>query len=332
MSEVRLLAQCNNLFIEFNTKIKLKSEKKKSLRKSRNALRTKVQNYFENTLEVSKPKFWGQGSYMMNTTIEPIEGEYDIDDGVYLVHLSSKKEEEWPATSTVHNWIVKAVDGHTSTPPVNKNTCVRVIYKDDYHIDFPIYIKGDDAEHPKLAHKTKGWIDSDPKALTNWFNDEVTLKGDQLKRIVRYFKAWKDFKKGDDKFPSGMVFTILAVNHFIEGYEDDDDAAFVAIAKEIYDNLNNSFSLTRPVFPDEELLADWSETAKTNFLSKLSTLVTNGQKALEKDKESDASDLWVKIFGDRFPKTTSPEEERVNKGYALQTSTPAIIGNHGRSS
>ncbi len=326
------MAQCNDLFIEFDGKIKLKSEKKETLRTSRNALRKKIQNYFENTLKVTKPNFWGQGSYMMNTTIEPIEGEYDIDDGVYLKHLASKKEEEWPVASTVHNWILKAVDGHTSTPPVNKNTCVRVIYKDDYHIDFPIYIKGDNAEHPKLAHKTKGWIDSDPKALTNWFNSEVTSKGEQLKRIVRYFKAWKDNKKGDDKFPSGMVFTILATNHFVEGYEEDDDSAFIAIAKEIYDNLNDSFSLTRPVFPDEELLDDWSETAKTNFLSKLSTLVTNGQKALEKDKLSDAADIWIKIFGDRFPAYTETEEDRMNKGYALQTSTPAILGNHGRSS
>ncbi|WP_235822720.1 CBASS cGAMP synthase [Cytobacillus massiliigabonensis] len=329
---MRQLAQCNDLFIEFDGKIKLKSEKKETLRTSRNALRKKIQNYFENTLKVTKPNFWGQGSYMMNTTIEPIEGEYDIDDGVYLKHLASKKEEEWPVASTVHNWILKAVDGHTSTPPVNKNTCVRVIYKDDYHIDFPIYIKGDNAEHPKLAHKTKGWIDSDPKALTNWFNSEVTSKGEQLKRIVRYFKAWKDNKKGDDKFPSGMVFTILATNHFVEGYEEDDDSAFIAIAKEIYDNLNDSFSLTRPVFPDEELLDDWSETAKTNFLSKLSTLVTNGQKALEKDKLSDAADIWIKIFGDRFPAYTETEEDRMNKGYALQTSTPAILGNHGRSS
>ncbi|MGN7296363.1 cyclic GMP-AMP synthase DncV-like nucleotidyltransferase [Ferdinandcohnia sp. SAFN-114] len=326
------MAQCNDLFIEFDRKIKLKPEKKKSLRKSRNALRVKIQNHFENNLKVTKPKFWGQGSYMMNTTIEPIEGEYDIDDGVYLVHLSSKEEEEWPAASTVHNWILKAVDGHTSTTPVNKNTCVRVIYKDDYHIDFPIYIKGDNADHPKLAHKTKGWIDSDPKALTNWFNTEVTSKGDQLKRIVRYFKAWKDYKKGDDKFPSGMVFTILAANYFVEGYEEDDDSALIAIAKEIYDNLSDSFSLNRPVFPEEDLLDDWSDTAKTNFLSKLSTLISNGQKALEKDKLSDAADIWIKIFGDRFPKSNPPEEERVNKGYALQTSTPAILGNHGRSS
>lgn len=325
------MAQCNDLFMEFDGKIKLDSTKKQSLRTSRNALRVKIQNYFENTLKVTKPNFWGQGSYMMNTIIKPIEGEYDIDDGVYLKHLAGKDEEEWPAATTVHNWILKAVDGHTTTPPVNKNTCVRVIFKNDYHIDFPIYILGDNADHPKLAHKTKGWIDSDPKELTNWFSNEVTSKGDQLKRIVRYFKAWKDNKKGEDKFPSGMIFTILASNHFVEGYEEDDDSVFIAIAKEIYDELNESFSLKRPVFPEEELFDEWSETAKTNFLSKLSTLVTNGQKALEKEKKSESADIWIKIFGDRFPEY-NPPEDRVNKGYALQTSSAAVIGNYGRSS
>ncbi|WP_432199362.1 CBASS cGAMP synthase [Anoxybacillus gonensis] len=325
------LAQCNDLFLKFDEKIKLKPGKKESLRTSRNALREKIKDYFAETLKVSKPKFWGQGSYMMNTTIEPIEGEYDIDDGVYLMHLASEKEEDWPATSTVHNWIVKAVDGHTNTPPKDKNTCVRVIYKNDYHVDLPIYIKPEDAEHPKLAHKTKGWIDSDPKALTNWFNDEVKNKGDQLKRIVRYFKAWKDYKKGDDKFPSGMIFTILAANHFVEGYEEDDDSAFVATAQEIYDQLNSSFSLKRPVFPEEELLDEWSETAKTNFLNKLSNLIKQGQKALETEDKKEAADIWRKIFGDRFPEYTPPEE-RMDKGYALQTSKPAVLGNHGRSS
>ncbi|PFM75233.1 hypothetical protein COJ46_22025 [Bacillus sp. AFS077874] len=325
------MAQCNDLFILFDANIALKSEKKQSLRTSRNAIRKKIQDHFAQTLKASKPKFWGQGSYMMNTTIKPIEGEYDIDDGVYLAHLAGEKEENWPAVSTVHNWILKAVDGHTTTPPVDKNTCVRVIYKNDYHVDIPIYIKVDDAEHPKLAHKTKGWVDSDPKLLTNWFNCEVTEKGLQLKRIVRYFKAWKDSKKGSDKFPSGMIFTILAANHFVEGYEDDDDAAFVATAKAIYDALNSSFSLTRPVFPEEELFDGWSEGIQTTFLSKLSTLIINGQKALEKDDKKEVADIWRKLFGDRFPEYTSPEE-RVDKGHAFQTSSPAIIGNHGRSS
>jgi len=327
------MSNCNDLFLKFNAEIKLSSEKKKSLRKSRNAVGKDIQKYFSETLEVTKPKFWGQGSYMMNTIIKPIEGEYDIDSGIYLMHLSDVEEESWPATSTVHNWILNAVKDRTSTPPQDKNTCVRVIYKDDYHIDLPIYIKGKDTEHPKLAHKSKGWVDSDPKELTNWFRDEVKENGDQLKRIVRYFKAWKDFKAGNDTFPSGMIFTILSANHYVSGYEENDDAAFITVANEIYSALDEVFELDRPVFPNEELLGPWSETAQNNFLSKLSTLIINGQKALEEDDKEEASRIWVKIFGDRFPEYTSPKDEnKMDRGYALQTSEPPVLGNYGRSS
>ena len=327
------MAECNDLFLKFNGEIELKSNKKASLRTSRDAIREDIRNHFEKELKVSKPKFRGQGSYMMNTIIKPIDGEYDIDDGVYLEHLADTDEEDWPTTGTVHNWIVKAVQDRTSTPPKNKNTCVRVIYKGDYHIDLPIYIKATDSDHPKLAHKTKGWVDSDPKELTKWFNEQVSSKNAQLKRLVRYFKAWKDFKKNGDKFPSGMIFTILAANHYVEGYEDADDSAFIAVAKEIYDALNANFSLNRPVFPGEELFEDWSETAKTNFLTKLSSLIDNGQKAFEEADKVAASKIWIKIFGDRFPEFTPPKNENnIEKGYALKTSEPPILGNYGRSS
>lgn len=326
------MAQCNDLFLRLDEEVKLKPKKKETLRTSRNALRTKIQNYFKDTLKVSQPKFWGQGSYMMNTTLVPIEGEYDIDDGVYLMHLAETSEESWPATSTVHNWVKKAVDGHTNTPPVNKNTCVRVIYKDDYHIDFPIYIKSNDADHPKLAHLSEGWIDSDPKELTNWFNDEVKDKGDQLKRIVRYLKAWKDYKKGNNKFPSGMVLTILAANHFASGYEEDDDSALIATIQNIYDELDSSFSLKRPVFPNEELLDGWSESSIESFMTKLSDFLGKGQTALEEDDKTKASEKWIKVFGDRFPKYNPPEESGETKGYAIKTSQPAVLGNYGRSS
>ena len=56
------MAQCNDLFLKFDEKIKLKPGKKESLRTSRNALREKIKDYFAETLKVSKPKFWGQGS------------------------------------------------------------------------------------------------------------------------------------------------------------------------------------------------------------------------------------------------------------------------------
>ncbi|SFM54264.1 hypothetical protein SAMN03159341_1463 [Paenibacillus sp. 1_12] len=175
-------------------------------------------------LGLAEPKFYGQGFYMMNTTVTPIDGEYEIDDGIYLEHLKDTDEKDWATPVTVHNWIVKAMKEHTTTDPVDKNTCVRVIYKANYHVDLPIYVKKTDA-HPKLAHKTKGWIDSYPKELTKWFNDEVKEKGNQLKRLVRFLKAWKDNKEGVVKLPSGMFLTILAANHFVAYYPDEDDAA-----------------------------------------------------------------------------------------------------------
>jgi hypothetical protein len=325
------LAQCNDLFFEFNDSVKLNPQKKNSLRISRNTLREKIRKYFKETLKTSTPKFYGQGSYMMNTTITPIEGEYDIDDGIYLQHLSKEDEDNWNTPSTVHSWIVNATKDHTSTAPINKNTCVRVVYKDDYHIDFPIYIKSENDEHPKLAHLKNGWVYSDPKELTNWFNKEVKNKGSQLKRVVRYFKAWKDFKKGDNKFPSGMIFTVLAAKYFVEGYEEDDDAAYIATAQEIYEKLNQSFSIERPVFPEEELLEGWSDSAQNKFLNKLSNMIEKGQEALEVEDKETASNKWIKIFGDRFPKYEPPEEE-MKEGYAMKTSKAAVLGNYGRSS
>lgn len=323
------MANCHKEFEKLDGKIKLSTDKEKDLRKSRNALRKKVNKYFEETLGVKAPLFYGQGSYMMNTTINPLEdGEYDIDDGIYLEHMKQLDEEEWKTPATVHNWIVAAVNKHTSASPINKGTCVRVVYAKNYHVDLPIYVKKD-GEPPKLAHLYKGWIESDPKAFTKWFNEQVKEKGDQLKRIVRYLKAWKDYKQGAIKLPSGMVFTVLAANYFVADYPERDDAALVATAKGIYDALSEEFSVKRPISPFEELLEDWSDTKEQNLLTKLNSLVNTGQRALDVASQSNAINEWEKVFGDNFPEGDPEGSNELSK--AMKTEAPAIIGNHGRS-
>ena len=44
--------------------------------------------------------------------VNPLDGEYDLDDGVYLRHLGDNKS-EWPKTETVHEEIMEAVEEHT---------------------------------------------------------------------------------------------------------------------------------------------------------------------------------------------------------------------------
>lgn len=324
------MADCHDLFKKYYNEIGLSSEKKKYLRTSRDAIRDKIRKYFKETKEVKVPKFRGQGSYMIGTMVNPLDGEYDIDDGVYLQHLENDDDANWPAPTTMHGWVVEAVKNHTSTPPVDKNTCVRVIYKNNYHVDLPIYSIKDNV--PYLAHKSEGWSPSDPKAFIEWFRDKVKLKGEQLKRLVMYFKAWADFQNQNSstRMPCGMVFTVLAAQNFY-GSSDRDDEALVGTARNILDNLEDNFSVKTPVTPYDDLLDGWSDTRKNNFLNKLKRLCDKGNEALALDDENkeDASSIWQELLGDRFPKYDPPKVKK--EDLAMATSAPAILGNHGRS-
>ena len=89
-------------------KVALSPGKKESLRQSRDAIRRRIENYFKEKLEVEVPKFHAQGSFATETTVNPLDGEFDLDDGVYLQHLDEYDQSGWPTPETVHGWIVDA--------------------------------------------------------------------------------------------------------------------------------------------------------------------------------------------------------------------------------
>ena len=130
-------------FKKFEENISVPSSKEDKLRTGRNSIRTKIKKEFKDK-ERLKPKFHMQGSFAMRTMIKEDESKYDIDDGVYIQGYEDKEQGEWPVPSTVHKWIYNAVENQTSIAPISKNTCIRVDYKDDYHIDLPIYILKED--------------------------------------------------------------------------------------------------------------------------------------------------------------------------------------------
>lgn len=280
--------------MEFNTLIALQFNQKETLRKSRNAVRKKIRRYFQDKKNGLSPKFHGQGSFMMNTIIEPLDGEFDIDDGIYF------KVEAQPlqSVSTFHQWIYEAIDGQTTQKPIDKQTCVRLIYAGQYHLDLPIYyiIEG---QTPYLAHKRKGWIKSDPREFIKWFNDKADTEG-QLKRIVRYLKAWSDYRKGD--LPSGLIFSILAANNTV--FDERDDVSLYKTLLNIKSSLEESFVCYRPTTPAyENLLEDYSKTNKDYLLGQLGSFIQSAEKALgEKTSQKDACKAWQRHFGeDRFP-------------------------------
>lgn len=317
------MADCHDLFQTFHDRIKLPPSKKEDLREARDALRKRVKKHFKEVLKSNVPKFWIQGSYAMATIANPLDGEYDIDDGLYLQNLDANKD-KWPTTSIVHDWICKAVEGHTDEDPVDKRTCVRVIYAGQYHVDLPIYGANNSLYY--LAEKGKnGWNESNPKALTEWFKNEVQAKGEQLRTVVRYLKAWADYKENKIKMPSGLFLSVLAGDHY-ESYERD-DSSLGATVKNIFGMVSNNFVVNNPVDPKEDLAKHLTEAQKENFKSPLSNLLVSAGKALKEDDKKKASQIWQKELGERFP----IYDDSGKKKDFLVTSGPALLKNDARS-
>ncbi len=301
------MARLHKEFIDFNkNKIELTKKRKKELINSRDALKDKIKKYFkEEKPDELQPKFIPQGSFDIGVVVNPIVEyddddnpirKYDLDYGVYFVEKEG--EDNKKQIQTWHSWVFNAVKDHTDTPPKRKTTCVRVIFSDGHHIDLPIYY--DENDEINLAHKSKGWIESNPSEFSQWFKDEATA---QLRRIVRYAKAWKNFRENKNtnlKFPSGFALTILVAQNYVE--DDYDDVAFRETMKAIQSTLNDKFECLRPTTPEgEDLFEDFSDTRENDFLSALDKLVDACQKAKEEDNFKKASKHLQKHFGDRFP-------------------------------
>lgn len=315
------MANTHNIFIEFNKKIRLSQDKRDSLKISRKNLREKIVKDFSSDVNYN-PVFYGQGSFTLDTIVNPIKtGDYDIDDGVYFE--VKNVPEETPAT--FHKWIYDAVFGYTDNIS-DKNPCVRVIFADGHHVDLTIYYRIGN-NHPNLAHKKDGWIQSDPAEFINWFLSKLDARK-QLRRIVRYLKAWSDYKNLSGV--SGLILTILAADKYINqpNYDERDDIALLNTLKSIQSKLKLSFSCFRPTTPSyEDLLKNCSETDKNNFLNTLESIINSGDQAIAHKNQKEACEKWEKHFGDRFP--TSMAEDELDE--AKKFSGPAIINSDGRS-
>lgn len=310
---------------EYNTfydKIKLTDSRKDDLLGSRKSLRKKIEKWFsENKPTRLQPKFKGQGSFEMDTTVNPVvekkDGvdfrKYDLDDGVYFNEKAGENNRE--NIDTWHNWVYEAVKDHTETDPIRKNTCVRVIFSDGHHIDLPIYYKK--GNPPELAHRSKGWLDSDPVEFTNWFKDNSNK---QMKRLVRYIKAWKDFRQDKNsnlKLPSGFALTILIENHYVKDESNNDDKAFRETIRRMYNSLSTfyGFKCLRPTTPkNDDVFADYSNTRKSDFLTALKNLLKDCDRAKDEKNFKKASEyLRDYQFGDRFPKGDDTDEKSQKK-------------------
>lgn len=321
------MANCNELFQHYNRAIKLTDDKRSILISVRDSLRIRMQNNFLRIPEDQRIKveliFQSQGSFVTDTIIKPINDDFDLDDGVYF--KDGLPDGKRPTPQVFHKWVIQAVDKDNEYEKItDKTTCVRVKYKQGFHIDIPIYY-ADKYESPDLADTKKGWILSNPIEFIAWFEEkaksdfqkaffydalnyaapyqkwqtDIRKQDSQLRRLVRYMKAWADLKQNE--MPCGIIMTILVANNF--SVNDRDDVAFRSTLVNIRNYfLSNGIICLRPTSPiGEDLFASTSDADKQKFMSAMNTLIASANIAINTSNQKEAAEEWEKHLGNRFP-------------------------------
>jgi hypothetical protein len=325
------MANCHTAFGDYLNALNLTNSQEDKLRQSRDALIDRISARFKKDGR-KVPDYESQGSYALNTQNRPLSDDFDLDHGVYFVHLDDGD------TLSVHDafkLVRDSVDGHTSEPLPYKDTCVRVQYKaaDDgtpaHHIDLAIYRKFSNGDR-HYAHLSKGWQPSDQKGFIKHFERRAT---DQTRAVVRWLKGWSDFNngEGDAKLPSGFHLTVCVLECF-QADVDRHDRSFLQTVETMSERLKSyrkgtGSAFKRPVTPNEDIFASFSVTRIDHFVRKLDEVAALGRKAVNETDENRARRLWQKVFGDRFEAPAEVEESKAQPAWTA----PAVIGTSGKA-
>ena len=89
------------------------------------------------------------------------------------------------------------------------------------------------------------WRPRDPNAINNWFRNEVSEKGTELRQVVRLLKTFS--KSRDDwKMPGGLIQSVLCDEVDFAHIEKLDEI-FLYCLEKIKGRLNKSTDVMNPV-------------------------------------------------------------------------------------
>jgi hypothetical protein len=288
----------------------------------------------------------------------------DIDDGCYLP-LSFVTQTRRPSVAAavffqvVEEALAPLAAARKWKLIADKATCVRLEIAPQAHIDVPLYAIPDQefatlsarvldhgfaslseavlakAERnawtalPRnsvlLAHREEDWIESDPRPVKDWFEKEVLARGDQLRRVVRYLKAYRDWA-----WPSGGPASLLLMAAAVPVFErrhSRDDLALADVLAVLPGVLRKG--VCNPV-DDKESLTD--RLRKGNSEKDLVEEAANRFEECERllrgamaaGNAAQACTWMQQAFGARFPE--HPYRVKVVSVAATIAATPAVAG------
>lgn len=222
----------------------------------------------------------------------------------------------------------------------SKDSCIRIRLIDGAHIDIPLYAVADEAfarlvekrasqttdaarateireslvlddsiykaldeSEIRLAHRKQGWIESDPRKIEDWFVQAKRIYGDQLARVCRYLKAWRDYAWPESKLSSlslmqCAVMALAALKSKVSQVRDD--VALFEVVKKLPEYFQGD--IKNPVIEDQSLNDNWTPEMRQEYLMGARVLRGRVTKALEENTpKAEVLRELKKAFGSRIP-------------------------------
>ncbi|WP_328701904.1 MULTISPECIES: nucleotide-binding domain-containing protein [Bacillus amyloliquefaciens group] len=239
-----------------------------------------------------------QGSVTMHTVTQNDSNDYDIDVAI-VFEKDGIPDGTIAAKRVVEKALLKKCTGFKEEPKAHTN-CVRVVYKDGYHIDFAVYRRYKENESDTeyiYEHCGSEWRERDPRKITKWFISQNRDVHDlKLREIVRLLKMFCK-SRSSWSMPGGLIQSVLADESCFSDYARMDERFYYTLYaiknrlkenKEVYNPTDTSKSLTYTEKDESKVQNLYNRL--TTYLEKLSVLFD------DKCSKKDALKAWCDFF------------------------------------
>ena len=202
----------------YNNHVVLSRKDQNELRKKKN---TNIKRLKSGLIEYNKENYTSysvadtlvQGSMAMYTVVQNDNKDYDIDVAIIFDKDNLGNDiGAIKAKNIVCEALKKKCTQLKNDPEVKKN-CVTVSYTDGYHIDFAVYRRYKkyswDEEYTYEHAGPQQWEERNPKAINEWFSDEIDNKGIVLRKVIRLSKMFCKSRDSWGEMPGGLIQTVL---------------------------------------------------------------------------------------------------------------------------
>lgn len=297
----------NEVVLPKKEKNKLRDKKKLNI----DRLKEGLEEYNEeNKTDYKIAETIEQGSVAMSTVIQNDKNDYDIDIAIVFDETNIEDIGAIAIKNVVVNALKRKCTNFKNEPEAKTN-CVRIEYSDNYHIDFAIYkrIKNEYSDDYKYEHAGSEWRPRNPRAINNWFKEEIRINGEKLRQAIRLSKT---FCKSRNfwNMPGGLIQTVLC-DEKIQDYSRIDEMFYYTICA-IRDRLMYNKEVYNPTDSLQSLLLVQEDRDKLeNLYNRLNTYISKLDILFNSDcTDKQAKDAWYNFFNHDYWNTDLNESAR----------------------